>query len=83
MACLHFLPLIPVSQTGVVINFSCPGLCVTGLSQHAPAAFKELILKWHTSFGRTAEDGSRTLLYGAVAGEESHGHLLDSCQLGE
>ncbi len=39
----------------------------------------ELRAKW----GRTAEDGSRTLLHGAVAGEESHGRLLHSCEINE
>jgi hypothetical protein len=37
----------------------------------------------HDAYGRTAEDGSRTLLHGAVAGVESHGKLLHSCQDGE
>jgi hypothetical protein len=33
--------------------------------------------------GRTAEEGSRTLLHGAVAGIESHGVVLVSCELSE
>jgi hypothetical protein len=37
----------------------------------------------HKLFGRTAEDGSRTLLHGVVAGVESHGMLLHSCEVGE
>ncbi|KAF7909554.1 uncharacterized protein EAF01_003272 [Botrytis porri] len=34
-------------------------------------------------YGRTAEDGSRTLLYGAAAGEDSHGCLLKPCTIAE
>ncbi|KAF7558902.1 hypothetical protein G7046_g5264 [Stylonectria norvegica] len=79
----HLAALAPVSRTGVVINFTCPGLCKTELSRNAPTAFKEMIAKQHAEYGRTAEDGSRTLLYAAVAGKESHGCLLDSAAIGE
>ncbi|KAH6884391.1 putative short chain dehydrogenase/ reductase [Thelonectria olida] len=75
--------LAPVDRTGVVLNYVCPGLCVTELSRNAPPAFRESLKKQHDQFGRTAEDGSRTLLFGAVAGKESHGCLLDSCEIGE
>ncbi|KPM42943.1 hypothetical protein AK830_g3628 [Neonectria ditissima] len=68
---------------GVVLNLVCPGLCKTELSRNAPLQFREWIAKQHAEFGRTAEDGSRTLLYGAVAGKESHGCLLDSCEIAD
>lgn len=32
---------------------------------------------------RTAEEGSRTILHGLVAGEESHGKLLSGCKIKE
>ena len=32
---------------------------------------------------RTAEVGSRTILHGLVAGEESHGKLLSGCKIKE
>lgn len=32
---------------------------------------------------RTAEEGSRTILHGLVAGEESHGKLLSGCMIKE
>jgi hypothetical protein len=37
----------------------------------------------HAEYGRTAEDGSRNLLYAAVAGKESHGYFLASCEIAE
>jgi hypothetical protein len=34
-------------------------------------------------FARTAEMGSRTLLYAAVAGKETHGKYLSECEIRE
>lgn len=81
LAIKHIAPQIPVSRTGVVLNVVCPGLCITELSRNAPPDFKERIAVQHKEVGRTAEDGSRTLLHGAVAGKESHGCLLADCQI--
>jgi NAD(P)-dependent dehydrogenase (short-subunit alcohol dehydrogenase family) len=83
MAVFHLATLIPLSHTGVVVNLVCPGLCKTDLSRNAPLAFKKSIAAKHEKFGRTAEEGSRTLLHGAVAGKESHGSYLDSCKIAE
>lgn len=83
MAVRHLAGLIPVSRTGVVVNLVCPGLCKTELSRNAPPAFKEHLASMHKKFGRTAEDGSRTLLHGAVGGKESHGRHLASCKIAE
>ena len=83
MAVRHLAPLIPTSHTGVVVNVVCPGLCKTSLSRNAPTAFREHLAAQHAKYGRTAEDGSRTLLYAAVAGKESHGCFLDSCEIAE
>lgn len=75
--------LVPADKTGVIINLVCPGLCVTNLARNAPQDFTEKLREMHANFGRTAEDGSRTLLHGVVAGVESHGKLLHSCEDGE
>ena len=83
MAVHYLAPLLPVTQTGVVMNLVCPGLCKTELSRNATPAFRDRIAVQHAEYGRTAEDGSRTLLHGAVAGKESHGCLLDSCEIRE
>lgn len=75
--------LLPTSRTGVVLNLVCPGLCKTSLSRNAPPGFRESLAEQHEKYGRTAEDGSRTLLHGAVAGEDSHGKYLSSCRIAE
>lgn len=75
--------LLPVSQTGVVVNSVNPGVCKTDLSRNAPAEFRRQLAEMHEKFGRTAEDGSRTLLHGAVGGKESHGRYLSDCEIAE
>ncbi|KAK4238804.1 hypothetical protein C8A03DRAFT_33128 [Achaetomium macrosporum] len=75
--------LLPVEKTGVIINLICPGLCVTKLARNLSEERAARLRELHARFGRTAEDGSRTLLHGAVAGVESHGKLLHSCEDGE
>ncbi|KAH7363396.1 putative short-chain dehydrogenase/reductase family protein [Plectosphaerella cucumerina] len=75
LALRHLAPLIPFSRTGVVVNLICPGLCKTDLGRHGPQEFKDNLKQMHESWGRTAEQGSRTLLFGAVAGPDSHGKL--------
>ncbi|KAK4141992.1 uncharacterized protein C8A04DRAFT_38648 [Dichotomopilus funicola] len=77
--------IAPLDQngSGVIINLVCPGLCITTLGRNASPEHAERLRNLHKNFGRTAEDGSRTLLHAAVAGPESHGHLLHSCVDGE
>lgn len=75
--------LKPVSQTGVVINWVNPGLCITELDRHVNSETREMINDRRRKFGRTAEEGSRTLLQGAVAGKESHGKYLSECVVKE
>lgn len=75
--------LLPVSETGVVLNLVNPGLCKTELSRNAPPEFQKELANLHTKFGRTAEDGSRTLLHGAIGGVNSHGSYLDDCEVAE
>ncbi|KAE8553774.1 hypothetical protein EYB25_005156 [Talaromyces marneffei] len=75
--------LLPVSQTGVVVNSVNPGVCKTDLSRNAPAEFRRQLAEMHEKFGRTAEDGSRTLLHGAVGGKESHGRYLSDCEIAD
>lgn len=75
LALRHLAPLVPFSRTGVVVNLVCPGLCKTDLGRNGPQEFKDNLAKMHEAFGRTSEQGSRTLLFGAVAGPDSHGKL--------
>ncbi|TVY48308.1 Short chain dehydrogenase [Lachnellula occidentalis] len=79
----YLATLIPVSHTGVVVNLVDPGLCNTELSKDAPPPLRQHILEMQAKVGRTPEVGSRTLLHGAIAGKESHGALLQSCEISE
>lgn len=81
LAVRHLATLLPVSRTRVIINAISPGVCVTELSRNAPPDFRKKLAIQHEQFGRTAEDGSRTLLHGTVAGKESHGCLLGDCEI--
>ncbi|KAF2430283.1 NAD(P)-binding protein [Tothia fuscella] len=69
----------PVSSTGVVINYVNPGACKTDLTRNADEETKGQIDALNDAVGRTAEVGSRTLLHGAVGGEETHGKYLSEC----
>lgn len=75
--------MLPVSRTGVVMNAVCPGLCKTSLSRNAPQSFRDHLAIMHAQSGRTAEEGSKNLLFAAVAGKGSHGCFLDSCHISE
>lgn len=75
----HLAPLIPVDRTGVVVNLVCPGLCKTDLTRNAPQEDKDRIAQMNEAIGRTAECGSRNLLYAAQAGPDSHGKLAADC----
>jgi NAD(P)-dependent dehydrogenase (short-subunit alcohol dehydrogenase family) len=83
MAVRHLATLIPVDHAGVVVNLVCPGLCKTEIIRNAPAEVQKGVASQITQFGRTAEDGSRTLLHAALAGRETHGSFLQSCLDGE
>ena len=76
--------LLPVEQTGVVINYLDPGLCITNLTSNVEPHIREMIEKERRDyFARTAEMGSRTLLGAAAQGKESHGRLVGSCEVQE
>ncbi|KAL4974811.1 hypothetical protein BDW66DRAFT_167551 [Aspergillus desertorum] len=74
---------LPVEQGKVVINAVCPGLCKSELVRNCPPAQKQAIVEQQELYGRTAEDGSRTLLAGSVLGKESHGTFTSSCEIRE
>ena len=67
----------------MIINYLNPGLCVTELSRNSPFAVWLMIAVMRFFLGRTAEEGSRTLLHAAVAGEGSHGKYLSECEIRE
>ncbi|EGX48578.1 hypothetical protein AOL_s00080g207 [Orbilia oligospora ATCC 24927] len=71
--------LNPVSKTGVIINYINPGLCYSELTRNAPFILRTQINLMRLFFARSTEVGSRTLLAGAFAGEESHGKYSSEC----
>jgi hypothetical protein len=81
-ACRHLASLIPVSKTGVVLNYVSPGLCYTNLNTKGSDKVRKMVDEQRELFfGRTAEMGSRTLLASAVLGRDSHGLYNSSCEV--
>ncbi|KAL6901497.1 hypothetical protein GGI43DRAFT_403167 [Trichoderma evansii] len=83
IAARELAALVPVSEGGVIINVVDPGLCKTGLQRNVPFfdGLKTVFAK--ATIGRTPEMGSRTLLHGIAATEESHGKYLTACEIRE
>jgi NAD(P)-dependent dehydrogenase (short-subunit alcohol dehydrogenase family) len=79
LAVIELAKLLPLAREQIIINVINPGLCETTLSRNAPQQFKDQLKQMWEERGRTAECGSRTLLAGAVAGEDSHGSYMDDC----
>jgi len=79
----EFATSYPVDQTGVVVNMIAPGLCSTGLGRDTSTTTRAIVGGLRAIFARTAEEGSRTILHGVVAGKESHGKLLSGCKIKE
>ncbi|KFA50012.1 hypothetical protein S40293_05965 [Stachybotrys chartarum IBT 40293] len=75
--------VVPFSRLGVVVNVVSPGLSRTNLARHTPPEFQRMMAERVKHHGRTAEEGSRTLLHAAFAGPESHGRYLESCEIAE
>lgn len=65
------------------MNTVNPGLCTTELTQHLGFVLRNIIGLMRLLLARTAEEGSRTLLHGAVAGTQSHGTYLSECKVKE
>ena len=79
----EFANRFPYDRTGVIINIASPGLCSTGLAREARFALRAALSVTRAIMARTAEVGSRTILHGVVADEESHGKFLSGCQIKE
>ncbi|ETS79804.1 hypothetical protein PFICI_07333 [Pestalotiopsis fici W106-1] len=64
-----------VAKARVIVNASCPGMCKTNWLRGAPI-FQRLMmnLTW-VVFGRSAEEGARTLVGATGLGPEGHGRL--------
>ncbi|EXJ53971.1 hypothetical protein A1O7_09308 [Cladophialophora yegresii CBS 114405] len=62
----------------VIINNVAPGFCKTDLFRTNDGVMVKVMNK---AMGRESEHGARTLVHGAVAGQESHGQYLSECQV--
>ena len=83
LAVRQFSKSAPVERTGVIVNMVAPGLCHSGLGRDAGSLTKTMLSALKAMMARTSEEGSRTILHGLVAGEESHGKLLSGCKIKE
>jgi NAD(P)-dependent dehydrogenase (short-subunit alcohol dehydrogenase family) len=72
--------LAPPEKTGVVLNVCDPGPCRnTGLVRYADLLSKLQIKVLYTFISRSAEMGSRAVIYAAVKGKETHGKFAENC----
>lgn len=83
MAIRELAALVPVSEGGVVMNVVDPGLCKTSLQRDLSFFDGIKVSLSKAAFGRTPEMGSRTLIHGIAATEESHGKYLTACEIRE
>jgi len=67
------------SSEGVIMNIVNPGWCGTDLSRSKHQPLGERI--WFAILGRTAEEGSRTLVHGVCADMKTHGQYLSECRV--
>lgn len=80
----HLAALAPPSKTGVILNVTDPGPCHSGLFRYTTEwKTKTILTVMYSLIARTAEQGSRALLHGFVAGENSHGKFLQHCKIDE
>lgn len=63
-------------KTPVIVNSLEPGFCRTELFRQIPAVAKYFVYSVLTVFSRSPEMGSRTLVFAASAGYETHGKYL-------
>ena len=62
----------------VVVNATCPGLCKTNMVRDLPWIYRAFMVIRHALLGRTAEQGSRTLVSATGLGPESHGKFWNN-----
>ncbi|KAI1608542.1 hypothetical protein EDD37DRAFT_653843 [Exophiala viscosa] len=68
-----------LDRTNLTVNYVNPGWCKTELFRTHDGGFGgRLGLRL---IGRTAEEGSRTLVHGISAGSESHGKYVSECRI--
>lgn len=67
-----------IGKEQVIVNWVNPGWCASEISRHK-ASISRGTKFWFSIMGRTAEQGSRELVNGILAGQETHGHYMSEC----
>jgi len=67
----------------VIINCITPGACKSDFNREATGVEKIIANIMSALIARTTEAGSRTLVAGITAGEESHGKYMADCHVAE
>jgi len=71
-------------KPAVIVNYTCPGACRSDLAREWHGWASSLIL-WliQVTICKTAEEGSRTLVYASCLGEDSHGKWIHNDRIEE
>lgn len=69
-----------VTKGSIILNSLNPGFCRTSLFRHNRPPASVILALMGRLIGRSAEMGSRVIVYAAAAGPETHGQWLDSCE---
>ncbi|KAI0160717.1 NAD(P)-binding protein [Xylariaceae sp. FL1272] len=64
--------------SNVIVNATCPGLCKTNMIRDLPLAYRMFMAVRYFILGRSAEQGSRSLVSATVLGAESHGKFWNN-----
>lgn len=71
------------ARGSVILNTLTPGFCRTSLFRDNTFPANVILQLISSIIGRSAEVGSRVLVYAAAAGPETHGKWIDSYQIRE
>jgi len=65
----------------VIVNAVNPGLCRTSLGREVTGAQKVIFGLVQLVLGRSAEEGSRTIVDATASGFDTHGQYLSNCRV--
>ncbi|KAF5559227.1 retinol dehydrogenase 12 [Fusarium mexicanum] len=73
----------PHSAQPIILNNVHPGLCESELDKDVKGLPRYFLSIAKTLVARKTEEGSRTLVHSAAAGDESHGKYMSECRVRE
>ncbi|KAI1127211.1 NAD(P)-binding protein [Nemania abortiva] len=65
-------------NSGIIVNATCPGLCKTNVVRDLPLVYRMFMAARMFFVGRSAEQGSRSLVSATILGPESHGQFWNN-----